>query len=128
MDGYVYDVVVGIEDADHLLVTVARRHTYQSAKSSDTEIHVYDEIARCHLLQLLHGECHLASTGRVGTQVVLVVTVENLMVGEEACLLLVVNESLVDGLVYGLELYLIFLQFLAGEDVLESLLLLLAVG
>ena len=50
------------------------------------------------------------------------------MVCEEACLLLVVNESLVDGLVYGLELYLIFLQFLAGEDVLESLLLLLAVG
>ena len=128
MDGDVYDVVVGVEDADHLLVTVAHRHTYQSAKSSDTEIHVYDEIARCHLLQLLHGEGHLARTGGVGTQVVLVVTVEYLMVGEEACLLLVVNESLVDGLVNGLELYLISFQFLAGEDVLESLLLLLAVG
>ena len=65
VDGDIHLIVVGVDDADHLLITVARRHTHQSAKLADTEIHMHDEIAGFHLLQLLHGEGHLARTGGV---------------------------------------------------------------
>ena len=62
VDGYIHLVVVRVDDANHLLIAVAHRHTNQSAKLSDAEIHVHDIVARLHLLQLLHRERHLAGT------------------------------------------------------------------
>ena len=49
------------------------------------------------------------------------------MVGEEANLLLVIHESFVQGLIHRGKLNVVALQFFAGKDILEALLLLLAI-
>ena len=65
VDAHIHLVVVLIHDADHLLIAVAGRHTHQSAELSDTIIHMHDEVAIIHLLQLLHGERHLSGSCRI---------------------------------------------------------------
>ena len=65
VDAHIHLVIVLIHDADHLLIAVAGRHTHQSAELSDTIIHMNDEVAIIHLLQLLHGERHLSGSCRV---------------------------------------------------------------
>ena len=55
-------------------------------------------------------------------------SVEDLMVGKETAFLVVVDEALVQGLVHGHKPHLIALQFLTLKNILESLLLLAAVG
>ena len=128
VDGHVHLVVVLVHDANHLLVAVAHGHAHQSAKLAYTEVYVHDKVAGFHLLQFLHGERHLSCACRVGAQTVLVEPVEYLVVGKEAALAVVVHESLVQGFVHGHKVYVVALQFLAAEDVLEALLLLGAVG
>ena len=54
-------------------------------------------------------------------------SVEDLMIGKEAGMLLMVHESLVDGFLYRGKPDLIPLQLLTVEDILQSFLLLLAV-
>ena len=54
-------------------------------------------------------------------------SVEDLMIGKEAGMLLMVHESLVDGFLYRGKTDLIPFQLLTVEDILQSLLLLLAV-
>ena len=105
MDGNVYDVAVLVNDSDDLLIVVARRHTHQSGKLADTKIHVNDIVARLHLLQFLHGEGHLAATRQIRFKVVLMKTVENLMIGEEAYPKFVVGKALVKGLANGCKGY-----------------------
>ena len=127
VDAHVHLVIVLIHDADHLLIAVAGRHTHQSAELSDTIIHMHDEVAIIHLLQLLHGERHLSGSCRVGTEVVFMESVEDLVIGKEAGMLLMVHESLVDGFLYRGKPDLIPFQLLTIEDILQSFLLLLAV-
>ena len=54
-------------------------------------------------------------------------SVEDLMIGKEAGMLLMVHESLVDGFIHRGKTDLIPFQLLTVEDILQSLLLLLAV-
>ena len=54
-------------------------------------------------------------------------SVEDLMIGKEAGTLLIVHESLVDGFLHRGKTDLILFQLFAVEDILQSLLLLLAV-
>ena len=95
MDAHVHLVVIGIDDADDLLVLLGVGRwvlgvggndgdSYQSGKLSDTQIHMHDIIAGLHLLQFLHRERHLAVAGGIRTEVVLMITVEYLVVGEKA--------------------------------------------
>ena len=49
VDGYVGDVAMLIDQPDHLLVTLASRHAYQSGKLADAEIDVDDKVAWLHL-------------------------------------------------------------------------------
>lgn len=62
VDRNIHLVIVRIDDADHFLIAVARRNPYQTAKFTDTEVYMHDKIAHFHLLQFLHGECHLAGS------------------------------------------------------------------
>ena len=116
VDAHVHLVVVGVDDADDLLVALAGRlhvavavglrrygHAHQTSELADAEVHMHHVVAHFHLLKLFHGERYLAAAGRVGAQVVLVEAVENLVIGEEAELQLLVHESAVDGLVDGRE-------------------------
>ena len=103
VDRHVDDVATLIVEAYHLLVGVADRHAHQAAELADAEVDVHDEVAGFHLLQLLHRECHLARSGSVRLQVVLVEAVEYLMVGEEAQTQVVVGEALVQSAVDGSE-------------------------
>ena len=130
VDRHIHNVVVLVDDAYHLLIGVAGRHAHQTAELAYAEVYVHQIVARVELLQFLHGECHLAGTCAVGTETVLVEAVEYLGIGKEAHLQVVVGKALVERLVHwdeGDGLGMLLLGTF-GEDVLESLVLLLAVG
>ena len=95
MDAHVHLIIIGIDDADDLLVLLGVGRwalgvcgndgdSYQSGKLTDTQIHMHDIVAWFHLLQFLHRERHLAVAGGIRTEVVLMITVEYLVVGEKA--------------------------------------------
>ena len=130
MYAYVNNVAVLIDDAYHLLIRVAHGHAHQAAKLSNAEVDVYDKVARLHLLQLFHRECHLASTGGVAAQTVFMETVKYLVVSEEACLHGVVGKAFVQGVVDGGEgqIFAFGLHLVRVEDVAQTASLLLAVG
>ena len=127
---HVHDVAVLVYDAYDLLVGVAGRDAHQTSELTYAEVYVYDEVAWLHLLQLLHGECHLAGPCGVAAQAVLVETVEYLVVGEEADAQRVVGESVVKRVVYGGEGEILALGFhlIGVEDVAQTACLLLTVG
>ena len=62
VDRNIHLVIVRIDDADHFLIAVARRNPNQTAELADTEVYMHDKISHFHLLQFLHGECHLAGS------------------------------------------------------------------
>ena len=98
------DYVATLEvDADGFMIGVADGHTHQTAKLAYTVIDMHNKVARLHFLQLFHSECHLARTRSVALEVVLVVSVEYLMVGEEAQAQVVIGKSLVQSMVDGCE-------------------------
>lgn len=127
MDRDIHLVIILVDDADHLLITIPGRYTHQATKLTDTKVYMHDKVAGLHLLQLLHGQSHLASSSRIGTKIILVETVKYLVIRKETALLVVVDKALMERLVHWRELYLIAFQLLAGKNLLESLLLLLAV-
>ena len=132
MDAYVHLVVVGINDTYHLLILlrvgrmlgIDDRHSDESCKLTDTQIHMYDVVARFHLLQFLHRQRHLTVARRIGAEVILMETVENLMVGEEAQFQGIIGKTLMQRMVHGNKLY---SGFSIRENILQTLLLLLTV-
>ena len=75
-------------------------HAYQSAELADAVVDMHDIVANLELLNLLQRQCYLAATGLVGAQVILMEAVEDLMVGEDAEVLVVVNEACMKSLIY----------------------------
>ena len=142
MDAHIHLVVVGIDDADNLLILLCPGvatddgHAHQSGKLSDSQVHMDEEIARFQFLQLLHRECHLAVSGGIGAQTVFMVAVENLMIGEKTQFQGIVGKSLVERMVNGRErnghltVISVTVLFLSDflEDVAQTFLLLLTVG
>ena len=88
-----------VDDAYHFLIAIAVGNAQQSSKLADTIIHMHQEVPILHFLNLFHGESHLASTSTVALEIVFVETVEYLMVGEEASMKVVIDKSLMQGLV-----------------------------
>ena len=127
---HIHDVAALVNYAYDLLVGVAHRHTHQSAKLADAKVDMHDKIARIHLLQLFHGERHLARPCCVALQTVLMETVKDLMVGEEASPYGVVGKALVQRVVHGCEgQVLAFCLYLVRvENVAQTTCLLLAVS
>ena len=82
-------------------------------------VNVYHVVAHFELLDFLQRQRHLAATCLVALQVVFVEAVKYLMVGEEACLQVIVDESLVQSFVNRDEYF--------RKNVLQSFLLLLAI-
>ena len=128
MDGDIHLVVVGIGDADHLLIGIAGGHTHQTGKATDTEVDMHDIVAGLHLAQLLHGESHLTRAGHITAEIIFMITVEDLMIGEETESQHVIGKTLMDGLVYRHKLNMLMLELLTGKDVQQTLLLFLTIG
>jgi len=62
-----------------------------------------DIVTHLKLLEFLEGECHLSVPCLVGTEAIAVITVENLMVGEDTELLVVINKARMEGRAYIVE-------------------------
>ena len=60
MDRDVNLIIIFIDNTYHFLITIASRNTYQSAKLTDTKVHMHDKIPRFHFLQFLHGKRHFS--------------------------------------------------------------------
>ena len=128
MYGDVDGVAPLVDDLYHLLESPtlrrADRHTNQPAKLANAVVYVNHVVANLKLLYLFQRQSHLASSGLVALQVVLVETVEDLMVGEATHAQVMVYEALVQRAVDAFEGKSRFF----GKDVFQSLNLLLAVG
>ena len=98
-------------------------HPNQSAELTDTMIDVHHVVAHLKLLNLLQRQGHLTASGLVGTQVILMETVEYLVVGKDADPLVVIDESCMERLLHRLKTD----STLFGKDILQALQLLDAV-
>ena len=88
-------VIVAVDELDELLHVIALRHTHQAVEAPDTVVGVDDEVATAEALDLLQRECDLPRAGLVAAQGVLVVAVEELVLGEKHPAMIFVDEALV---------------------------------
>ena len=112
-----------VHDLNHLLVAIALRHAYQSAKLTNAVVYVYYVVAHLKLLNLLERQRHFTRACLVGRQTVLVETVEDLMVSEYAESQIVVSKTFMECLFDGVEEDTAFF----GKDIAQTLQLFLAV-
>ena len=84
VDGHIDAAATIIEDLDHLLIAIPLRHAYQSTELSHAMIYMHHEVTDLKLLDLLQRECHLTTACLVALEIILMETVENLMIGENA--------------------------------------------
>ena len=103
MDRHVDGASTLIDDFDHLLVRVALWHTHQSSKLTNTMIDMHDIVAYLKLLYLLQRQGNLATTGLIRAQIILVETIENLMVGKDTKLQIVIGKAFVERAFYAIE-------------------------
>ena len=103
MDRHVDGAPTLIDDFDHLLVRVALWHTHQSSKLANTMIDMHDIVAYLKLLYLLQRQGNLATTGLIRAQIILVETIENLMVGKDTKLQIVIGKAFVERAFYAVE-------------------------
>ena len=97
-------IVVLIFDLDHFLHgPVAARDAHESDKLPHSMIDMHHIVARLKLTNLFERERHLGIARVVGTQIVLVETIEDLVVGVEGGSHLRVGEPFVEGEVDGRE-------------------------
>jgi hypothetical protein len=62
-----------------------------------------DIVTHLKLLEFLEGKCHLSIPCLVGAKTIAVITVENLMVGEDTELLVVIDKARMEGSAYIVE-------------------------
>ena len=108
---------------DHLLIARPLWHAHQSAKLAYAVVDVHHVVANLELLYFLQRQRHLAATGFVGAQVVLMEAVENLVVGEDTQLQVVIHETGMEGTFNRIERH----GTLLGKDVAQAFQLLGAV-
>ena len=93
MYAYVHFVIVGIDDANHFLISILRwmwvmgrgrnGYAYQSGKTPDAQVDMYNVVSWLHFLQFFQRQSHFSSACGIAFQVVFMEPVENLMVGED---------------------------------------------
>ena len=96
MDADQHDVVVTEKELYHLLRPTVDICLYQPSEFRYSMVDMHDIVARLYLLQLLQAQRQFPSPCAVALQIVFVIAVENLMVGEEAYLPLMIHESFMD--------------------------------
>ena len=101
VNGDEHHIVVLIDNLDDFLHGVAIGNAHQTAKLSDPVVYVDHVIADVELLKLFQRKSHFAAPRLVAAEVILMETVENLMVGEKACLEVVVGKPGMQSTVHG---------------------------
>ena len=86
---------------------------------------MYDVVAHFELLEFLKGQRHLASMSTFAAEIVLMEAVEDLVIGEDAYVQVVVDEAAMQCSIDGCEAD---VCFLVAEDALQAVGLLAAVG
>ena len=125
VNGDEHGVVVFEGEFDDFLHLAARAgNAHQSYEPPDAVVNVHDEVARLELHEFFERQGHLGVAGVVGAEVVFMETVEDLVVGEEGEAQGLVDKSLVQGFLHGLER--IGIDFF--KDAFQAVGLLLAVG
>ena len=99
MDAHEHNVVVLEKELYHLLRVAVDISLHQTSEFGYAVVDMHDIVAGLDLLELLEAEGEFAATRPVALEVVFMETVEDLMVGEKADALPVVDESLMDGVV-----------------------------
>ena len=130
MDRYVGNIATLEHQTYHLLVGTflpspcrgRDRNTHQTAKLPDAVIHMHQVVAEFYLLQFLQRQRHLSRTGSIRPQTVLMETVENLMVGKKAQTKRLIDKSLMQCLIQGME------RNLLAENVMQTLRLFRLIG
>ncbi len=128
---HIYGVAVLILYFYHLLITVALRHSYQSAETSYAVVYMHYVVTRFKLAYLFERKSHFSASCPVGAKVVFMEAIEYLMVCEEAYPQVVVGKALMQCLVNGCKFYRIAVSctiFSAAEYLFETFVLLAAVG
>ena len=140
VDGHIDGAPAVVLDLDHLLVTrntlrilstptTLNRHAHQTGKLADAVVDMHDIVTNLKLLYLLQRQGHLAAPGLVRAQVVLVETVEYLVIGKDAELLVVIDEAGMERFLNGRECDGILLSpTLSVEDVVQTSQLLRTIG
>ncbi len=82
--GHEDHIVVLIDYLHHLLRGVACGYAHQTDKASYAMVYVHHIVSRLELAEFLQAESHLAATHTVALEAVLMETVEDLMVCEDA--------------------------------------------
>ena len=97
MNRHIDDIVILVDNLDHLLHLPIRRHTHQTTELTHTMIDMYHIVANLELLYLLQRQSHLSPTGLVALKAILMIAVKQLMIREVALLHCVIYEALMDG-------------------------------
>ena len=128
MNGHIYDVVILIENLDHLLHLPIGRHSYQSTKLTHTMIDMYHVVTHLKLLNLLQRECHLTSAGFIALEAILVITIEQLVIGEVTLFGFMVDKASMNGNRHRIEYHESTTLAVCIEDFLQTTYLLIVIG
>ena len=101
VNGDEHHIVVLIDNLDDFLHGVAIGNAHQTAKLSDPVVYVNHVIADVELLKLFQRKSHFAAPRLVAAEVILMETVENLMVGEKACLEVIIGKPGMQSTIHG---------------------------
>ncbi len=96
VDRHENDVVVLVDEFDHLLGATADIGAQQSSESADAMIDMDDVVSDLYLAQLLQRKGEFARTRAVALESVFMKAVEDLMIGEHADLRQVVDKAFVE--------------------------------
>ena len=103
MNRHIGLVAVQVGELDHFLWRAVHRGANQSAELAHTQVLMNDVVALLNLVEFLERKGQLARAGTVALEVILVETVKNLVVGEDAHLQVIVHKALVQCAQHGLK-------------------------
>ena len=118
MNRHIDNIVVLIDNLDHLLHLPIRRH--QTTELTHTMIYMHHIITDSELLYFLQGESHLSPTGFIALQAIFMIAIEQLMIGKVALLYRMVNETFMDGRRYWCKRYQHAALTVCIEDILQT--------
>ena len=98
-----HHIVVEIGEFYHFLRRAVDVGTHQSAEAAHAVVDVHHIVAHLYLVEFLERKRQFAAASSVALEAVFVETVENLMVGKDAQLQVVVDKSLMEGTQHGHE-------------------------
>ena len=115
VDADVKRVAVVVCDAQHLLLLAVQLDGHQSLEASDAMVDMGDIVAGLQVVEVLEGDGLLGA--EVVSQVIAMVTLEDLVIGVAAHLVIMIDEACMDGDELSLE---VTMQLIVMLDVIQD--------